>query len=165
MAGKAENRKTDYLMLCAFIVLSELAGVIGAIFTYDSVSGWYSTLQKPFFTPPGWVFAPVWTILYLMMGAAAYLVWERRGKEAGANDALLLFFAQLALNLAWSIGFFGLRSPALGFAIIALLWLAIVSTLMAFARISKTAGDLLVPYLAWVSFASLLNASIWLMNP
>ena len=161
----AKATKTDYMALAGFVVLSELAGVIGSVFTFAAIPAWYAFLDKPSFSPPSWVFAPVWTTLYLLMGIAAYLVWEKRGENKAAKQALLLFGIQLALNTAWSIAFFGLRSPVLGLAIIALLWAAILGTMRAFSRISKTAGNLFVPYLAWVSFAALLNASIWMLNP
>jgi translocator protein len=166
MAKKtATRKKTNYLVLAGFIILSQLAGVLGALFTFEAIPSWYAYLEKPSFSPPSWVFGPVWTALYLLMGIAAYLVWERREENEGAKQALYLFGAQLALNSAWSIGFFGLRSPLIGMVIIVLLWLMIVGTLRAFTRVSATAGNLLVPYLAWVSFASLLNAAILVLNP
>jgi tryptophan-rich sensory protein len=165
-AAKTGNAKRiDYLALAAFIILSQLAGALGAVFTFEAIPSWYASLEKPFFTPPAWVFGPVWTTLYLLMGIAAYLVWERMGENKVAKQALYLFGTQLALNSAWSIGFFGLRSPLLGMVIIVLLWLAIVGTMRAFTKVSATAGNLLVPYLAWVSFATLLNAAILILNP
>jgi benzodiazapine receptor len=157
--------KINIPALAFFIIISQLAGIIGAVFTLESVTSWYAGLEKPFFTPPSWVFGPVWTALYLMMGVAAYLAWEKGYDKRPVREALNLFGTQLALNAAWSVAFFGLRSPLAGLALIIPLWLSIVWTMQAFSGISKTAGDLFVPYLAWVSFATLLNASIVILNP
>jgi translocator protein len=155
----------DLKMLVAFILVCELAGAIGALFTTPSIPVWYASLQKPTFSPPSWVFFPVWTTLYAMMGIACYLVWEKGFGKKEVRDAISVFFAQLVLNAGWSIAFFGLRSPLAGLAMIALLWLAIAWSAILFHRISKTAGLLMIPYLAWVSFASVLNLAIVLLNP
>jgi tryptophan-rich sensory protein len=120
-------------------------------------------LLKPAWNPPAWVFGPVWTVLYLMMAVAAWLVWRRRG-FAGAPWALGLFVLQLALNTLWSAIFFGLRRPGVAAIEILLLWLAILATLIAFAPVSRLAAILLAPYLAWVTFAAVLNFTIWRMN-
>jgi|GEM_PF-228620 tryptophan-rich sensory protein len=125
---------------------------------------WYPTLTKPAWTPPDWVFGPVWTLLYILMAVAAWLVWRKAG-FAGARLALVLYFVQLALNAAWSGLFFGLRSPAAGLVDILLLWMVIAATLVAFARHSAVAAGLLVPYFVWVSYAAALNFAIWRMNP
>ncbi len=147
-------------MLAGFVGLCFLVGILGSVFTQSSVDSWYRTLAKPDYTPPDWVFPIAWTALYAAMAVAAWLVW-RKGNAAGA---LTLWGAQLALNLLWSALFFGLRNPALAFAEVVVLWIAIAATMTAFFLKSAAAGWLLVPYLAWVSYAALLNASIWLMN-
>jgi tryptophan-rich sensory protein len=139
------------------------AAAVGGAATSSSVGTWYAALQKPSFSPPAWVFGPVWTALYLMMAIAAWLVWLKRG-FADAQLPLALFGLQLALNMAWSILFFGLRSPGLALADIVLLWLAIAATLVVFWRVCPTAGALLIPYLVWVSFAAVLNHSLWTLN-
>jgi translocator protein len=124
---------------------------------------WYARLQKPVWNPPNWIFGPVWTALYTMMGIAAWLVWRRGGFD-GQRVALSLFLLQLLFNSVWSPVFFGLRNPALAFLDIVLLWLALVATVIAFWKASPFAGGLLVPYLAWVTFASALNFAIWRLN-
>jgi benzodiazapine receptor len=125
--------------------------------------GWYGTLDKPFFTPPDSVFGPVWTVLYLSMAASAWLVWRRAGFSE-TKIAMALFSVQLALNLFWSVIFFGLEAPGLALVEILALWPAILLTTLAFSRISQPAGWLLGPYLAWSTFATILNASIWWLN-
>lgn len=151
-----------YLHLLAFVLVCELAGGIGSIFTMDSVRDWYPGLEKPAFNPPSWVFGPVWTALYAMMGASAYLVYESKSEKKGS--ALKTFFLQLSLNVLWSIAFFGLRSPLLGLAVIIALWLAIAWTMRSFKAISPAAAYLLIPYIIWVSFAAILNLSIFMLN-
>lgn len=149
------------LALC--IAVCFMAAGIGSVFTGSSVGSWYPTLRKPFWTPPDWLFGPVWTALYLMMGVAVWLVWLRRGLAGGAV-ALRLFALQLTLNVLWSMLFFGLRSPLAGLLDIVPLWAAILATLVSFWKISPFAGALLVPYWLWVSFAAALNFAIWSMN-
>lgn len=134
------------------------AGVLGSIFTTPSIPTWYQTLNKPVFSPPNWVFGPVWIILYLLMGISLYLVWQKRSVP-------IIFWRQLALNVLWSIIFFGLKNPTLAFVDIAALWIAIFLTIKSFSKINKLAGNLLIPYLVWVSFASILNFSIVILNP
>ena len=152
------------------IVVSELAGVIGSVFTTPAISsGWYGALIKPSFNPPAWVFGPVWTMLFALMGVSAWLVWRGMGSRLRGNDrkikiALILFSIQLVSNTLWSIIFFGLHSPAGAFIEIVFLWLAILATIIVFAKISRPAAWLLVPYILWVSFAAYLNFSIWMMN-
>lgn len=136
---------------------------IGRLVTSHSVGTWYVALRKPVWTPSAWVFAPVWTILYVMMAVAAWLVWLHRD-AAVARSGMLLFAIQLALNLAWSILFFGLRNPLAGLVDIVLLWLAILGTLVVFWRVVSPAGWLMAPYLAWVTYASALNFVLWRMN-
>lgn len=139
-------------------------GWLSGMATIRSVGTWYPTLAKPPFNPPAWVFGPTWTVLYILMGVALFLVWRQGGDTPGVKLALALFAVQLALNALWSIIFFGMRSPGWAFAEILLLWLAILATLWAFWRVVPLAGWLLVAYLAWVSFAAVLNGSIWILN-
>jgi translocator protein len=139
------------------------AGFVGSRFSIGSVHTWYPTLSKPTWTPPAWVFAPVWTALYCMMGIAAGLVWSRAG-WAVARVSLILFAIQLVLNVTWSAIFFGLHQPGWAFAEIVLLWAAIAATAGEFWRVSKAAGWLMIPYLAWVTFASALNFAVWRLN-
>ena len=150
-------------MLLFIIALCMGTGGAGAAMTAVSVRGWYQTLTKPAWTPPDWVFGPVWTTLYLLMAVAAWLVWRRRGWSSG-RAALGLFAIQLALNAAWSPLFFRLHSPGLALLDIILLWAAIAATVWSFGRISALAGSLFVPYLMWVSYATFLNWAIWRMN-
>ena len=150
-------------MLALFVVICLAVSGAGALFTSPSVRQWYPMLQKPSWTPPSWIFGPVWTVLYLMMAAAAWLVWSRRG-SADIRGALVLFFIQLVLNAAWSPLFFGLRNPLAGLLDIVPLWAFIAATLMAFWKIFPAAGALLVPYWLWVSFATALNFALWRMN-
>ena len=163
-AGKTDL--VDWRALLAAIIICELAGAIGSIFTMSSVAGWYAALAKPFFTPPAWVFAPVWVILYAWMGIAAYLVWQkRREKPAEVIPAFIFFVLQLIVNVKWSLLFFGLHSPFYGLIAIFVLLALIIVTAFKFYKIDALAGRLFVPYIVWVIFASLLNASIWMMNP
>ncbi len=137
---------------------------LSGIATSSSVTTWYPTLVRPPFNPPSWVFGPVWTVLYVMMGVAAFLVWRRGLDTEGVRTALIAFTLQLALNGLWSVLFFGLRSPGLALVEIIVLWLAILGTIVLFHRVMKLAAALLLPYLAWVSFAAVLNASLWWLN-
>ena len=146
------------------VALPLAVGGLSGYATARGVSTWYPTLVKPSFNPPAWVFGPVWTLLYIMMGIAAFLVW-RRGLDAdGVKIALTVFAIQLALNGLWSILFFGLQAPGWALAEIILLWMAIGITTLLFWRVDHTAGLLLLPYWAWVSFATVLNASLWWLN-
>jgi tryptophan-rich sensory protein len=151
------------LRLVTSIVICQAFGLLGAVFTSPAIATWYAGLNKPFFNPPNWLFAPVWTLLYLAMGVSLYLVWERKG-EADIKPALVIFAVQLVLNLTWSILFFGLKLPGIALGEILVLWVVILLTIVKFWPLSKTASYLLVPYLLWVSFASLLNFSIWRLN-
>lgn len=143
-------------MLVVFLALVFAVAGLGAQFGPDE---WFAALQKPSWNPPNWVFAPVWTTLYAMMAVAAWLVWR-----TGARAPLAWWLVQLALNAAWSWLFFGLHRPDLAFADILVLWLAIAATIVAFAPVSRTAALLLVPYLAWVTFATALNGAIWRLD-
>jgi len=149
-------------LVIAFVV-TFTAAAIGSAFTARSVGDWYVGLARPPWTPPSWVFGPVWTLLYSMMAVAAWIVWRRAG-PSGAALPLALFGIQLALNVGWSAVFFGLRMPGAAFAEIVLLWLSILATLLAFWRVGPVAGALLLPYLGWVSFAAALNLAIWRLN-
>lgn len=156
-------KRSDWIPLIGFIVLSQLAGVIGSFFTISSVSTWYNTLVRPPLNPPGWVFGPVWTTLYILMGLAAFLVW-RRGAGTRKRRALIVFGLQLSLNALWSVVFFGMHWPLGALVVIVALWLSIVWTMMLFSKVSRRAVRLLWPYLAWVTFATYLNCAIWLLN-
>ena len=154
--------KNKILKFGLAIVICELAGVLGSIFTVGSVDGWYLTLAKPSFNPPSWVFGPVWTTLYALMGVSLFLVWDSKSKSR--RHAVEIFGAQLVLNVCWSVIFFGLHQAAWAFVEILFLWCAIVATIWAFYKIRPAASYLLVPYLAWVSFAAVLSYSIWQLN-
>lgn len=163
-AKQAPVVKQNWLMLALFILLPLAAGAIGSLVTFDAIPAWYATLAKPSFAPPNWLFGPVWTTLYVLMGISAYLIWQK-GRESGkVKSALTMFGIQLALNVLWSILFFGFRSPFYGLLCIILLWLAIAYCIRLFHPIDKRAAYLLVPYILWVTFASLLNFSIWALN-
>ncbi len=153
-----------WLVLVALIVLCLGAGFTGSIATRHSVRTWYPTLRKPNGTPPSWVFGPVWTTLYIVMAIAAWLVWREVGWEIGKHS-LILFFGQLALNVAWSGIFFGGRHPGLAMGEIVILWLAILCTGLMFYYLLPIAGMLMLPYLLWVTYASYLNFGIWRLNP
>lgn len=154
----------DVAKLAISIVVSQMAGVIGSIFTARTVSSWYLTLKKPGWTPPSGVFAPVWISLYLLMGISAFLVWRKGLGHEWVKTALVLFLIQLALNTLWSAAFFGATSPLAGLFVIVALWVAILATTIAFLRISVVAGLLLIPYISWVGFAAVLNWSIYSLN-
>jgi benzodiazapine receptor len=140
------------------------AAAIGAAVTTPQIPTWYAELARPSWNPPAWVFGPVWSVLYLLMAVAAWLVWRERGLGQ-ATLPLAIFMVQLALNTLWSVLFFGLHSPGAAAVEIVVLWLAIIATIVAFWRHSRLAAGLLVPYLMWVSFAAVLNWTIWQMNP
>lgn len=153
----------DILKLVASIILCQLAGFLGSLFTIPAIPTWYQTLDKPFFTPPNWIFSPVWISLFILMGISLFFVWQR-SDHPQFKPALIFFFIQLILNTLWSVAFFGLRSPLLGLTDIILLWIVILFTILNFSKVSKFAGVLLIPYLLWVSFATLLNFSLWILN-
>ncbi len=152
------------LKLVIAIVVSQLAGIIGSIFTTTEVNGWYTTIAKPSFNPPSWVFGPVWTTLFILMGIAAYLVWKRGLENKAVKIALGVFILQLVLNTFWSIIFFNFQSLGGALIEIGFLWVAILATIILFARISKTAAWLMVPYILWVSFAGFLNYTLYVLN-
>ena len=154
----------DAQKLIITIGVSELAGIIGSFFTTSSIPNWYTTIEKPALNPPSWVFGPVWTTLYALMGVAAFLVWKQGWEKKKVKVALKVFGVQLFLNAIWSIIFFGLQNPGWALVNIVLLWCAIIWTMLVFYRVSKTAMYLLIPYLLWVSFASYLNYAILTLN-
>lgn len=154
----------NFFKLIIAVVVSELVGIIGSVFTTPSIAGWYAGIVKPATNPPAWVFGPVWTTLFALMGIAAFLVWKKGLNRKDVKIALGIFFGQLVLNALWSIIFFGLYSPGGALVEIVFLWLAILATIIAFARISRSAAWLLLPYILWVSFAGYLNYSIWVLN-
>jgi tryptophan-rich sensory protein len=156
----------SFVTLTACIAICEAIGIIGSLFTIPAIqTQWYQDLLKPAFQPPAWLFAPVWTILYACMGIATYLIWiEPKTKGRLKAQAMTIFTLQLIMNLYWSILFFGKQNPGLAFIEILILWISILCTILVFHRISKIATYLLIPYLFWVSFASVLNFSLWLNN-
>ena len=147
--------------LLAFLIVTLLVGAAGTLFTEPAIPTWYAGLAKPDFTPPNWLFAPVWTTLYVMMGVAAWRVWRFTGVN---SPEMFLWFSQLALNFFWSAIFFSLHLILLALVEMALLWLLILVTLILFWRKDRIAGLLLLPYLAWVGFAFALNFAIWQLN-
>ncbi len=149
--------------LIVFLAICLLAAAIGGIVTGPALDGWYETLAKPSWQPPAWVFGPVWTVLYVLMAIAAWLVWRPAGPRAAALP-LSLFAFQLVLNIAWSWIFFYLQRPGWAVLELGVLWLAIAVTTFAFYRRSKLAAGLMLPYLGWVTFAGVLNLTIWRLN-
>lgn len=156
------NKKITQFVVSILGCLS--VGIVGALFTTPAIPAWYNTLSKPSFSPPAWVFGPAWTILYILMGISLFLVWTKKSEGDIKQSALYIFFAQLFLNAIWSPIFFGLQSPFTALIIITLLWLTIIININIFYKVSKTAALLLVPYLLWVSFATVLNFAIWQLN-
>lgn len=153
------------LKIVIMVVTCVAVGYLSGEVTRESVTTWYPTIQKPSFNPPNWLFAPVWGVLYVLMGVAAGLVWAKIDDQKETVKKGLTFFAvQLGLNALWSYLFFGLHNPLLALIEIALLWLMIYETFLQFNKVNKTAGYLFIPYLLWVSFAMVLNASIWWLN-
>ena len=150
------------LIIC--IGICQIVGLIGAFFTAPSIPTWYAGLVKPPFNPPNWIFGPVWTLLYLMMGVSAWLVLKQYNKNPKVISALVIFSTQLLLNGLWSPVFFGLHSTLGGFIIIIVLFIMIIKTILVFMKISRLAGFLLFPYAAWVGFASILNFYLWKLN-
>lgn len=147
------------------LVIPQAAGALGAYATMPAIPGWYGSLARPKLAPPNWVFGPVWTALFLLMGIALFLVWNKGTKTKNAKIALALFFLQLGLNMMWSFLFFGLQNTGAAFVEILFLLASIIATMIAFSRVSKTAAWLLVPYVAWVSFATYLAYCFWALNP
>ncbi len=150
-----------FYKLITSVFICEVVGISGSIFTFNSISSWYMFLNKPFFNPPNWIFGPVWTILYLLMGVSLYYILVKGGKN---RIPLLYFSAQLILNFLWTLIFFGLHSPKIALFEIILLWISILFTMFNFYKVSKPAGIILTPYILWVSFAFLLNLFIVVLN-
>lgn len=154
----------NYLKLLASLGLCFFVAFAGSYVTTPNIDTWYATLNKPFFNPPNWIFGPVWTLLYALMGISLYLVWNKNKYTKKDKLALLVFCIQLFLNFFWSFSFFGLEMPLLAFFVILAMWVAIFYTIVLFKKINKTAAYLLIPYLLWVSFATLLNLFIVILN-
>jgi len=169
------------------IIICEFAGIIGSFFTVPQINSWFKNLNKPSFSPPNWIFGPVWTILFVMMGISLYLVWSKKweaknkiGSEKAKSwnslsdkfftgswqkaNIILIFAFQLILNILWSVIFFGAQLPGVAFFEILMLWMAILFMIINFYRVSKLSGLLLVPYILWVSFAAVLNYALWILN-
>jgi len=157
-------KRIKILKLVISILVCQVAGLIGSLFTLSSISTWYAQLEKPTFNPPNWVFAPVWTLLFLLMGISLYLIVSKGVENKKVKTALSIFVIQLTLNILWSFLFFGLQSLLYAFIEIIILGLAILLTIISFYKISKTAAYLLLPYVLWVSFAAVLNFSILILN-
>lgn len=164
---KLKNQNTALLF---FFVLPFTAALIGSVFTAPNIKGWYSLLNKPFFTPPSWIFAPVWTTLYFLMGLSAFLVWKEwksrkiLKKTRQVAEAYNWFFLQLILNTAWSVSFFGFKQLFLSILIIILLLISVLMNIKTFYKQNKVSAYLLIPYSIWGSFATILNISVWLIN-
>jgi tryptophan-rich sensory protein len=177
----------NIVKLLVSIIICELAGVIGALFTTPNINSWYKGLQKPFFNPPNWIFGPVWTTLFILMGVSLYLVWSKNWKVKNKifsnikkapskisekflsgswmkANIILIFSFQLLLNIIWSFIFFAKQNPGAAFFELIMLWFAIIFTIINFYRVSKTSAYLLIPYILWVSFAGFLNFTIWMLN-
>ena len=146
------------------LLVCQAAGGIGSLFTIPAIDSWYADLNKPSFTPPNWLFSPAWITLFVLMGLALYLILIKDLSQKKVQTALSLFFTQLIFNILWSVLFFGLKSPLLGFIEIIVLIVLVLATILQFAKISKPAAFLLVPYLLWITFAAFLNFSVWQLN-
>jgi translocator protein len=154
---KKRHTQKKFIILPLSILLCEAAGLIGSLFTFSAIRDWYQFLNKPNFSPPNFLFGPVWTTLYAMMGVALYLVWKNK-------EAKMLFLIHLFFNAIWSVVFFGMKNPGLGFLNIITIWIFIIVMIVRFQKINKIASLLLFPYFWWVTFASCLNYAIWVLN-
>jgi benzodiazapine receptor len=162
-----ENIKIrEFPLLVLSIMICQAAGYIGSFFTNMSISTWYQTLEKPPYTPPGWLIGIIWAVLFTLMGISLFFVWRKdlRLATPSIRKAITIFVAQLLVNVLWSAAFFGLRSPIAGLTAIAALWILVLVTIIMFWRISRDAALLLVPYILWVSAAAFLNYSLWILN-
>ncbi|MBU0898393.1 MAG: tryptophan-rich sensory protein [Nanoarchaeota archaeon] len=153
----------DWSKLLVSLIACQLAGFVGAIFTTSNIATWYATINKPTFTPPNWLFAPAWTTLFILMGIALYLIWEKGSWKKNIKP-IAVFKVQLILNIVWSVLFFGIQNPFAAFIEIIFLWITILATIILFYKIDKRAAYLMIPYIAWVTFAALLNYSVWILN-
>lgn len=154
----------EILKLAISIIICLAAGFIGSIFTNRSIPTWYAALKKPSFSPLNWLFGPVWTALFILMGISLFLIWRKGLNYPSVKIPLIIFGVQLLLNILWSFLFFTLKSPLAGFIEIILLWILILITILLFYPTSKTTAVLLLPYILWVSFASILNFTLWRLN-
>ena len=158
-------RDRPIISLLLSVLAVEIVGASGAVFTFQGLQSWYGSLVRPGIAPPNWLFGPVWTTLFALMGVAAWLVWRRADREpAAVRLAIAVFAVHFAFNLGWSAAFFALQAIGLGLAVILVLWALIVLTIWTFARVDRRAAYLLLPYLLWVSFAALLNYRFWVLN-
>ena len=155
--------KFNSIKLILAVSFTLVFGGLGGIVTSGEIANWYAGLHKPSFNPPNYLFGPVWSLLYLLMGISLYLIWKEPASSA-KTKSIIIFFIQFALNFCWSFIFFKFHQTGIAFAEIILMWIFILLTIISFSKLSKTAAWLLVPYIAWVSFASLLNCSIWQLN-
>ena len=156
--------KINWARLAFAVIVCNVAGLAGSVFTAPNIPTWYASLNKPAFNPPNWIFGPVWTTLFVLMGISLYIVWMKTDFKGDGCLAKAVFGIQLDLNILWSILFFGMQNPLLAFIEIIALWLSIFSTIWIFYRIDRKASYMLIPYIAWVSFAAFLNYSIWMLN-
>lgn len=154
----------DTWRLILSVAVCQVASVIGSLFTAPQIPTWYASLEKPTFTPPNWLFGPVWGTLFILMGISLFLVWRQRTKSIHVKAGLTIFALQLALNVLWSATFFGLRSPIGGLVVIVALWLAILATIIQFHKVSEIASILLLPYITWVTYAAILNVAFYHLN-
>ncbi|MGB7054915.1 MAG: TspO/MBR family protein [bacterium] len=154
----------DIWRLIISIFVCQLAGIIGSVFTTPQISTWYATLKKPSFSPPNWLFGPVWITLFLLMGISLFIVWRKGLDTPSVRGGLTLFGIQLVFNVLWSVSFFGFKSPISGLFVIVILWIMILLTILQFSKITEPAAILLIPYIVWVSFAAILNLSLFLLN-
>ena len=158
------SKLSEIARLIACILICQGAGFVGSLATAAAIPTWYTTLEKPSFTPPGWVFGPVWITLYLLMGLSLFFIWRKGLAEPGVKTALLFFGLQLVLNAVWSPVFFGMKAPLAGAIVIVLLWASVLLTMLHFSALSRIATVLLIPYILWVSYAAVLNISIVILN-
>lgn len=157
-------KPADFARLIFSIAVCQAAGLFGSLYAFEAIPGWYASLGKPWFTPPNFLFGPVWVTLYTLMGISLFLAWKKGFSSNAGKAALAAFALQLFLNALWSFLFFGLRSPLLGLVEIIALWLSILATILLFCKISRPAALLLLPYLLWVSLAAALNYFVWVLN-
>ncbi|MEI6378710.1 MAG: TspO/MBR family protein [Candidatus Falkowbacteria bacterium] len=158
------KKNQSLIKLIAVLGLTFGASAVGSVATMPAITTWYAALARPSIAPPNWLFGPVWTLLFLLMAIAAWRIWRLGLKKAGVRRALGWYWAQLILNVCWSLVFFGAHSPYWALYVIIALWLAIFAAIFHFSRLDKTAAWLLAPYLLWVSFASILNYAFWMLN-
>ena len=162
--ARRSKKPFSFLPLLLWILVCEGAGVIGSLATFSKIPGWYAGLEKPVFSPPNWLFGPVWTLLYAGMGISAFRIWSKGVQKREVRNLIGLFLVHLAVNVLWSIVFFGLENIAGALFVIAILWMLIALLIFRFSSVDKISAYLLIPYLLWVSFASLLNFSLLVLN-